>query len=46
VRAILSEAYKTNTCIVGIANSVDLPFKKKNSAIAMFQQCLLFEPYD
>lgn len=26
---------KTNTIIIGIANSVDLPFKKKNSAIAM-----------
>ena len=25
----------TNTSIVGIANSVDLPFKKKHSAIAM-----------
>ena len=26
---------RTNTSIVGIANSVDLPFKKKHSAIAM-----------
>ena len=26
---------KTNTSIVGIANSVDLPFRKKYSAIAM-----------
>ena len=25
----------TNTTIIGIANSVDLPFKKKTSAIAM-----------
>ena len=33
VKAILKT--HTNTSIVGIANSVDLPFKKKNSAIAM-----------
>ena len=26
---------KTSTIIIGIANSVDLPFKKKHSAIAM-----------
>ena len=26
---------KTNTLLIGIANSVDLPFKKKHSAIAM-----------
>ena len=25
----------TNTSIIGIANQVDLPFKKKHSAIAM-----------
>ncbi len=28
-------ASKSNTIIIGIANSVDLPFKKKHSAIAM-----------
>jgi hypothetical protein len=27
--------YKTQTSIIGIANSVDLPFRKKHSAIAM-----------
>lgn len=32
-KAILSS--KTNTILIGIANSVDLPFKKKKSAIAM-----------
>ena len=32
-KAILSS--KSNTLIIGIANSVDLPFKKKHSAIAM-----------
>lgn len=26
---------KTNTILIGIANSVDLPFKKKHSAIAL-----------
>lgn len=35
----------TNTSIVGIANQVDLPFKKKHSAIAMRDCQLLFEPY-
>lgn len=29
---------KTNTILIGIANSVDLPFKKKHSAIAMRDQ--------
>jgi cell division control protein 6 len=33
IKSILKTA--TNTTIVGIANSVDLPFKKKYSAIAM-----------
>jgi nucleoside-triphosphatase THEP1 len=28
-----SKQSKTKTTIIGIANSVDLPFKKKNSAI-------------
>lgn len=37
---------KTNTILIGIANSVDLPFKKKHSAIALRDQQLLFEPYD
>jgi nucleoside-triphosphatase THEP1 len=32
-KAIL--ASKTNTILIGIANSVDLPFKKKHSAIAL-----------
>jgi Cdc6-like AAA superfamily ATPase len=36
---------KTNTILIGIANSVDLPFKKKHSAIAMRDAQLLFEPY-
>lgn len=36
----------TNTMIIGIANSVDLPFRKKGSAIAMRDAQILFEPYD
>ena len=36
---------KTNASIIGIANQVDLPFKKKHSAIAMRDCQLLFEPY-
>jgi nucleoside-triphosphatase THEP1 len=32
-KAVLSS--KTNTILIGIANSVDLPFKKKHSAIAL-----------
>jgi nucleoside-triphosphatase THEP1 len=39
-------ACKTNTIIIGIANSVDLPFRKKGSAIAMRDAQVLFEPYD
>jgi len=35
----------TRTSIIGIANSVDLPFRKKHSAIAMRDTQLLFEPY-
>ena len=35
VRGILAQETKANTSIIGIANSVDLPFKKKHSAIAM-----------
>lgn len=42
-KAILTQ--KTNTLMIGIANSVDLPFKKKHSAIAMRDDQLLFEPY-
>lgn len=42
-KAILES--KTNTILIGIANSVDLPFKKKHSAIALRDQQLLFEPY-
>jgi Cdc6-like AAA superfamily ATPase len=42
-KAILTS--KSNTIIIGIANSVDLPFKKKHSAIAMRDTQLLFEPY-
>lgn len=36
----------TNTTIFGIANSVDLPFKKKNSALSLRDIQLLFQPYD
>lgn len=36
----------SRTSIIGIANSVDLPFRKKHSAIAMRDTQLLFEPYD
>lgn len=36
---------RTNASIIGIANQVDLPFKKKHSAIAMRDCQLLFEPY-
>lgn len=43
-KAIL--ASKSNTILIGIANSVDLPFKHKHSAIAMRDQQLLFQPYD
>jgi Cdc6-like AAA superfamily ATPase len=47
VKAILNNEQfsHTNTSIVGIANSVDLPFKKKHSAIAMRDCQLLFKPY-
>lgn len=43
VKTILKQG--TNTSIVGIANSVDLPFKKKYSAIALRDAQILFEPY-
>jgi len=33
---------KTSTSIIGIANSVDLPFRKKYSAIAMRDAQILF----
>ena len=42
-KAVLTS--KSNTIIIGIANSVDLPFKKKHSAIAMRDKQILFEPY-
>lgn len=45
VGGILAKEAKTNTSLMGIANSVDLPFKKKHSAIAMRDCQLLFEPY-
>lgn len=45
VRWILNSTYKCNISIIGIANSVDLPFRKKHSAIAMRDCQLLFEPY-
>lgn len=35
VRNLLNSGYECNVSIVGIANSVDLPFRKKHSAIAM-----------
>jgi Cdc6-like AAA superfamily ATPase len=44
VKSILSS--QSNTILIGIANSVDLPFKHKASAIAMRNQQLLFKPYD
>ena len=43
-KSILKSA--TNTTIIGIANSVDLPFKKKHSAIAMRDAQFLFSPYN
>jgi hypothetical protein len=49
IKALLRGTKKcsmTNTSIMGIANSVDLPFKKKHSAIAMRDCTLLFSPYD
>lgn len=44
VKAILGS--QTNTILIGIANSVDLPFKHKSSALAMRDRQLLFKPYD
>lgn len=48
IKAILtsSKTEKCNTSIFGIANQVDLPFRKKHSAIAMRDCQLLFKPYD
>jgi Cdc6-like AAA superfamily ATPase len=43
VKTILSS--KTNTILIGIANSVDLPFRKKHSAIALRDTQILFQPY-
>lgn len=45
LKQILKSKGKTKTTIVGIANSVDLPFRKKHSAISMRDCQLLFEPY-
>jgi Cdc6-like AAA superfamily ATPase len=35
----------TKTTVIGIANSVDLPFRKKDSVIAKRDSMLLFSPY-
>ncbi len=45
IKAILT-ASKANCTIIGIANAVDLPFRKKHSAIAMRDCQLLFKPYE
>lgn len=48
IKAILrgnKKSNMTNTSVMGIANSVDLPFKKKHSAIAMRDCQMLFSPY-
>ena len=45
IRGIL-KSKNTKTSIIGIANAVDLPFRKKHSAIAMRNCQLLFKPYD
>ena len=45
MKQILKSQGKTKTSLVGIANSVDLPFRKKHSAISMRDCQLLFEPY-
>lgn len=42
---VKNQSFATCTSVVGIANSVDLPFRKKHSAIAMRDCQLLFEPY-
>ena len=44
IRAIL-KSKNTCTSVIGIANAVDLPFRKKHSAIAMRNCQLLFKPY-
>lgn len=44
VKQILSS--QSRTVLIGIANSVDLPFKHKHSAVALRNQQLLFKPYD
>ena len=48
IKQILKGNQKSNTrtSIIGIANSVDLPFRKKHSAIAMRDCQLLFRPYN
>lgn len=46
IKAIVKSSTKnTQTSVIGIANSVDLPFRKKHSAIAMRDCQLLFQPY-
>lgn len=45
IKTILKSQGDTRTIIIGIANSVDLPFRKKHSAISMRECMLLFEPY-
>ena len=41
-----TKSVNTNCSIVGIANAVDLPFRKKHSAIALRDCQLLFKPYE
>lgn len=43
IKAIIKN--NANTSIIGIANSVDLPFKK-HSALSLRDIQLLFKPYD
>lgn len=44
IKQILSS--QSNTVLIGIANSVDLPFKNKSSAVSLRSHQLLFKPYD
>ena len=36
----------TRTCVIGIANSVDLTFRKKDGALSQRDEQILFKPYD
>ena len=36
----------TSTCVIGIANSVDLTFRKKDGALSQRDEQILFKPYD